>query len=326
MQNPFEGFEANKIVQEFRFSDNSKALLIFLNSFLPYLALLALAFYLSQFSFWYILFLALPTHFFHARMFIIMHDSGHHSFFKQRWANDIAGHICGFFYLIPFLMWRELHNKHHQHQGHLQKRGLSLDVWTLTVREYRSSSRLKKIAYQLYRNPLILFLVAPVLLFVFIFRVPFEKFSSSAIKNIFILDAALLFLLWKFPWVFLGFVAIAGPSLLLSYFMASFLFYVQHQYEHTLWVTEEQSDKTWISLKGSSYVEMPSFLKWCYGNINFHNIHHLDVKIPMYHLPMAYEHLISVKTLPKVTLAEAIKSYQFKLWNPHSGKLEKFTS
>lgn len=326
MQNPFEGFEANKIVQEFRFSNTSKALFVFFNSFFPYLGLLALAYYLSQFSYWYVLVLALPTHFFHARLFIIMHDSGHYSFFKQRWANDLAGHICGFFYLIPFLMWRELHNKHHTYQGRLSKRGLSLDVWTLTVREYRAASRLKKIAYRLYRNPFVLFLLAPVFLFVFIFRIPFEKFSVSAVKNIFILDAVLLFLVWKFPWAFIGFFAIAAPSLLLSYFMASFLFYIQHQFEKTLWLSEGQHSNTWISLQGSSYVEMPLFLQWCYGNINFHNVHHLDVKIPMYHLPRAHQLLSAEQNLPSVSLLQAVKSYQYKLWNPQSARLEKFSN
>lgn len=326
MQNPFESFDANKIVQEFRFSNNSKALLVFSNSVLPYFSLLGLAYYLSHFSYWYVFLLALPTHFFHARMFIIMHDSGHHSFFKQRWANDLAGHICGFFYLIPFLMWRELHNKHHMYQGRLQKRGLSLDVWTLTVREYRSASRLKKIAYRLYRNPLVLFALAPIVLFVLIFRIPFEKFSAAAVKNIILLDIVLLLLAWKFPWALVYFLLIAAPSLFLSYFMASFLFYIQHQYEKTLWLTEEQSDNTWISLQGSSYVEMPAYLQWCYGNINFHNIHHLDVKIPMYHLSTAQQKLNREGFLPRLTLKEAVKSYQYKLWNPQSGRLEKFSN
>jgi omega-6 fatty acid desaturase (delta-12 desaturase) len=326
MQNPFEGFEANKIVQKFRSSNNSKSIFFFFNSFLPYIILLVFSYYISQFSYWYVLLLALPNYFFQARLFIIMHDSGHHSFFKQRWANDFAGHICGFFYLIPFLMWRELHNKHHTYQGRLSKRDLGLDVWTLTLREYKASSRLKKIAYRLYRNPVVLFLLAPVVLFIFIFRVPFEKFSASAVKNIFILDVGLLFLILKFPWVLIQIFAIAAPSLLLSYFMASFLFYIQHQYENTLWISEEQHSNTWISLQGSSYLEMPLFLQWCYGNINFHNVHHLDVKIPMYHLPKAHELLNSERILPTVTLLQAAKSYQYKLWNPQSGKLEKFPS
>jgi acyl-lipid omega-6 desaturase (Delta-12 desaturase) len=326
VQNPFENFDAHKVVQEFRFSNNSKAVWVFLNSVVPYLALLVAAYLLSSFSYWYVLALAIPTHFFHARMFIIMHDCGHHSFFKQRWANDWAGHFCGFFYLIPFLMWRELHNKHHLYQGRLQKRGLSLDVWTLTVREYRSASFFKRMAYRLYRNPFILFLMAPVILFVLIFRIPFEKFSASAVKNIFILDIVLLLLFWKFNDLAFKVLSIAAPSLLISYFMASFLFYIQHQYEKTLWLTEEQNDNTWISLQGSSYVEMPRFLQWCYGNINFHNIHHLDVKIPMYHLENAQTRLSHQCFLPKVSLQQALQSYQYKIWNPQSGRLEKFTN
>lgn len=324
MNNPFEDFDANAIVQSFRFSNNSAALKVFLNSVLPYFALLASGFYLSEYSYWYVLALALPTHWFHARMFIIMHDCGHRSFFKSKPLNDWAGHLCAFFYLIPFLMWRELHNKHHTHQGRLKKRGLSLDVWTLTAREYKSASPLKKLVYRLYRNPIILFFIAPVVLFLFIFRVPFEKFSRSAIINIFTLNLIILCLYFLSPSGFLKWAYVGGPSLLLSYFVAAFLFYIQHQYEKTLWVTEEQSDNVWISLQGSSYVEIPPFLAWCYGNINFHNIHHLDVKIPMYNLPQAYSELQKHIRLNSLSLLEALCSYRFKLWNPQSGKMEKF--
>jgi omega-6 fatty acid desaturase (delta-12 desaturase) len=221
-------------------------------------------------------------------------------------------------------MWRELHNKHHTNQGRLKKRGISLDVWTLTVREYKSASKLKKWAYRLYRNPIVLFFVAPVILFIFIFRVPFEKFSLAAVINIIALNLIILCLYFLSPLSFLKWAYVLSPSLLISYFAASFLFYVQHQYEKTLWITEEQSDNVWISLRGSSYIEMSPFLAWCYGNINFHNIHHLDVKIPMYHLPEAFLELQKHIKLNSLSLLEALTSYRFKLWNPQSGKLEKF--
>jgi len=42
-------------------------------------------------------------------------DCGHRSFAKQRWVNDLVGHL--FMLLIyPFHSWRILHNHHHAHQ------------------------------------------------------------------------------------------------------------------------------------------------------------------------------------------------------------------
>ena len=46
--------------------------------------------------------------------------------------------------------------------GDLDRRGVG-DVWTLTVQEYLESSRGKRFAYRLARNPFILFVIAPLL-------------------------------------------------------------------------------------------------------------------------------------------------------------------
>ncbi|MEQ1723744.1 MAG: fatty acid desaturase, partial [Pseudobdellovibrio sp.] len=164
-------------------------------SLLSYLITLFLSYKLSAYSYWWVLLLALPAHFFHARMFIVMHDCGHYSFFKSRKLNNLFGHITGFFYYTPFYMWRELHNKHHTNQGNLDKRGQSLDVWTLTKAEYESAPKTKRLLYNLYRNPMVLLFIAPLFLFFIIFRVPFEKFSAKAVINILILDVLLILML-----------------------------------------------------------------------------------------------------------------------------------
>jgi len=53
---------------------------------------------------------------------------------------------------------------HHASAGDLDKRGTS-DVWTMTVQEYLAASRWKKFAYRLARNPFVLFVIAPLFLF-----------------------------------------------------------------------------------------------------------------------------------------------------------------
>ena len=46
------------------------------------------------------------------------------------------------------------------------------DVWTLTVQEYLESSRWKRFAYRLARNPIVLFVIAPLSLFLVQHRFP----------------------------------------------------------------------------------------------------------------------------------------------------------
>ena len=41
--------------------------------------------------------------------FVILHECGHHTLFRGRALNAIVGHIAGFFALIPFGMWVQVH-------------------------------------------------------------------------------------------------------------------------------------------------------------------------------------------------------------------------
>lgn len=311
-----------ELLKEFRQNSNSQIIYVLLTSLGAYGALLYVGYLLSGYSYWWVLFLAVPTHWLHARIFILMHDCGHYSFFKQRWLNTLFGHIAGLFYLTPFLMWRELHNKHHVMQGNLQKRGYSLDVWTMTSDEYSNASDWKKWRYRFYRHPFTVLVLSPLLLFILIFRIPFEKFSTKAVLNIFILDILLLLPLVVNPDSFFKMASIVAPSMLISFCMASFLFYVQHQFENTLWLIDSEYSNEQISLRGSSYFKMPPFFDWCYGYIGYHHIHHLDTKIPMYKLQSAQIRL-NLQT-EEITFEKALNSLKCKLWDSSLNKLTGF--
>src|SRR5438093_10588814 len=101
---------------------------------------------------------------YNVRLFIIYHAIGHGSFFRSRKANDIWGFITGVLTFAPYYHWRWEHALHHATSGDLDRRGTG-DIWTLTVQEYLESSRWKRFAYRLARNPMVLFLFAPLYLF-----------------------------------------------------------------------------------------------------------------------------------------------------------------
>lgn len=306
---------------KYRTPSVTKSIWVLLTSIGLYVALLSVAYYLSKFSYLWVLALALPTHFAHARMFVVMHDCGHRSFFKNRLLNDIFGHICGFFYYTPFYMWRELHNKHHAFQGNLDKRGNSLDVWTLTTKEFKSKNFITQAAYRFYRNPFVILVISPLVLFLIIFRLPFEKFSTKAVINIILLDVLLIYLVLEQS-LFTKFFLIQAPSLMLSFCIASFLFYSQHQFENTLWLKDSDYSNEKISLYGSSFFCMSPFYNLAYGNIGFHHIHHLDAKIPMYRLSEAQQELRYNFTA--ITIKSALQSLRLSLWDEEKKQLVSF--
>ncbi|MCK0179706.1 fatty acid desaturase [Flavobacteriaceae bacterium S0862] len=55
--------------------------------------------------------------FFFLQTFILLHECAHLSFFKTRSVNVVLGHFFGFFSLIPFYSWQQMHNLHHRWTG-----------------------------------------------------------------------------------------------------------------------------------------------------------------------------------------------------------------
>ena len=134
------------------------------NTLVPYAALWCLMYFSLRVSWWLAVPLAVLAGGFLVRVFIIFHDCGHGSFFPSTRANDVLGFITGVLTFTPYYHWRWEHAIHHASSGDLDRRGTG-DVWTLTVQEYLEASRWKRFAYRLARNPVILFGLAPLFLF-----------------------------------------------------------------------------------------------------------------------------------------------------------------
>jgi acyl-lipid omega-6 desaturase (Delta-12 desaturase) len=49
--------------------------------------------------------------------FVLLHECGHYTLFRRRLWNIAAGHVAGFFALIPFAAWTHVHRLHHKWTG-----------------------------------------------------------------------------------------------------------------------------------------------------------------------------------------------------------------
>jgi len=162
-----------------------------INTLIPYAALWYLMYLTLTVSWWLTLPLAVLAGGFLVRVFIISHDCGHRSFFQSRRANNILGFITGVLTFTPFHHWRWEHAIHHATSGDLDRRGTG-DVWTLTVQEYLESSRWKRFAYRLARNPVILFGLAPLFLFLIKQRFPAMKAAPRERYSVYWTNLAIL--------------------------------------------------------------------------------------------------------------------------------------
>src|SRR5216684_2473392 len=172
-----------------------------LNTLLPYAGLWYLMYLSLAVSWWLAVPLAILAGGFMVRLFIISHDCGHGSFFKSRTANDLWGYITGVLAFTPYQHWRWEHALHHATSGDLDRRGTG-DIWTLTVQEYLESSRWKRFAYRLARNPFVLFVLAPLFLFLVKHRIPKPSASRRERHSVYWTNLAVLGMAAGLSWIF----------------------------------------------------------------------------------------------------------------------------
>jgi len=295
------------------------------NTMVPYAVLWYLMFRAVAISYWLAFPLAVVAGAFLVRVFIIFHDCGHGSFFRSKAANDIVGFVTGMLTFTPYYHWRWEHSIHHASAGHLDKRGTG-DVWTMTVQEYLEASRWKRFAYRLARNPVILFLIAPLYLFLIRQRFPSQGANKRERWSVYWMNLAILAMACGLAAVFgivpyllmqLTAIAVAGSA-------GVWLFYVQHQFEDVYWERGDQWDYTAAALQGSSFYKLPKVLQWFSGNIGFHHIHHLSSRIPNYNLERCHKAHPLFQTVKPITFFSSLRSFTFRLWDEKSRKLISF--
>ena len=153
-----------KQISPFEKSNTKTSIMQLFNTIPPFILLWFAAYISLEFSYWFSLGFSILASGFVVRIFIIFHDCTHQSFFKSRKANDILGTISGVITLFPYEKWKRSHSIHHATSSNLNKRGTG-DIWILTVDEYVEGSFWLRLKYRLYRNPIVMFGLGPVFLF-----------------------------------------------------------------------------------------------------------------------------------------------------------------
>jgi omega-6 fatty acid desaturase (delta-12 desaturase) len=304
------------IVAKYQKPSTWRAIWQIVDTLVPYAALWYLMYLSLSVSRWLLPPLAVIAGAFLVRVFIIFHDCGHGSFFKSQMANDTVGFIAGVLTFTPYYHWRWEHAIHHGTAGDLDRRGTG-DVWTLTVQEYLESSRWKKFSYRLARNPIILFVIAPLYLFLIRQRVPSPKANPRERQSVHAMNLALLGMAVGLSWIF-GFKAYVLIQLIVLMTAGGagvWLFYVQHQFEGVYWERGEDWSFVASALQGSSFYKLPRVLQWFSGNIGFHHIHHLSPRIPNYNLEKCHKADPLFQAVKPITLFSSFKSFTFRLWD-----------
>ncbi|MDH5730604.1 MAG: fatty acid desaturase [Gammaproteobacteria bacterium] len=262
------------------------------------------------------------------RLFMIQHDCGHGAYFQNRKTNDWVGRIIGVVTLTPYHCWRRYHALHHASTGNLDKRGFG-DIKTLTLNEYQHLSIAQKLFYRLYRNPILLFVLAPSFLFFIRQRLTYyiPKDWVRERRSVHGSNISIMFMFFLMS-ALVGaeiFLALYIPAMMLAASVGVWLFYVQHQFEDAYWAAHDQWDYSTAAVTGSSYYALPAWMQWLVAHITVHHVHHLDCTIPNYRLKACNENIPGLMhAAPNIGFWQSLACVRYKLWDEKTKQMISF--
>jgi omega-6 fatty acid desaturase (delta-12 desaturase) len=192
-------------------------------------------------------------------------------------------------------------------------------VPTLTVAEYQALSWPARFWYRFFRNPFVMFGIGPVYAMVVMPRLAPRTSRPEVKRSVWRTNLAIVLavggLCWLIGWK--AFLLVEAPLVPLAGGAGIWLFLVQHQFEGTYWERSSDWNYADTALRGSSYLRLPRFLDFFTGSIGHHHVHHLNARIPSYHLRRAHAETPVFAGVPKVSLWQGLRSVRLKLWDEH---------
>jgi omega-6 fatty acid desaturase (delta-12 desaturase) len=282
------------------------------------------------------------------RGFVLMHDCGHHSLFRSKRLNRIAGFLLGVLSGLPQQVWAENHRYHHTTNGNWAKYRGPLNVASVT--DYLAMNARDRRRYRRTRDILLApvagglyFLVNPRLTWlrasVDLLRRRFARKDRSGSQadapprycesmahyrymlwnNLALLTAWGLMAWAVGPWPFLVWYVISG-SLAGGYGLI--LFTVQHNFEHSYASADEGWDRDEAALRGTSFLVLPGWLNWITADAAYHHVHHLCASVPNYRLAACHkEHALLFSGVRRVGLSAIPSALKYVLWDMTARRL-----
>jgi len=296
-----------------------------LTSVVPFFGLFVLMDFSLSISYLLTAALAFPAAGFLVRTFIVFHDCTHGSFLASKRANRWLGICLGMLVFSTFESWKHSHAVHHATAGDLDRRGVG-DVPTLTVEEYEARGWRGRLAYRLFRNPLVMFGLGPIFALVVQPRLVPRSARPRIKRSVTATNVALVGLVAVLCWVmgWRNYLLVEAPIIMLAGATGIWLFYVQHQFEEAYWESSAGWTYADAALRGSSYLELPRVLQFFTGNIGFHHVHHLSARIPSYNLPCAHHENPIFHGVPTLSLMDGLRAVRLKLYDADAGRMVSF--
>jgi len=237
------------------------------------------------------------------RTFIIFHDCQHNSYTPNKTLNSVISHFLG---ILVFTSpnWIVNHNTHHLTNGNIEnKYNFKFnELLYYNFDQYKNFDPFHKNIFVFFHHPIIFFSFFPFLYFFimqrFFFIVNKVIYGNKIEKSLLIItlnhlinNIGILFLFY-----FLNKYQILIHFLFSFYFssiLGFLLFFNQHTFNPAYVVGNKEWTQKNSGLEGSSFIQIPSILKYFTMGIEYHHIHHMNSKIPGYNIQKYHEEVVS---------------------------------
>lgn len=238
------------------------------------------------------------------RTFIVFHDCCHNSYTQNQTLNYIIAHITGML-VVTSPNWILDHHTHHLTNGNIENEQHYYfnETVIMTKQYYLKLSTIVKTIVYMYKQPYIFFTIVPLIYFgIFQRFIYIEKKLRNPLKytqslttivfNHVINNIGSFCFLYSMYHVGLAYHYAA--CFVLSSSMAFMMFHNQHTYNPAYIANNGNWTQRNSGLKGSSFVQIPYYMKYFYMGIEYHHIHHMNSKIPGYNLQKYHEEVSSM--------------------------------
>ncbi|MEJ2438823.1 MAG: fatty acid desaturase [Gammaproteobacteria bacterium] len=260
------------------------------------------------------------------RAFITYHDYMHGAILRNSHLAWVLFHLYAAFALTPPRSWKKSHNYHHGHVGKISTASIGAFP-VMTAKMWREASTQERLSYRLQRHPLIVVLSY---LTIFAYSICLQPLLREPGKY---WDSALALLghigliagLWLVGGFATAFFVVILPMTIASA-LGSYLFFAQHSFKRMHIITPEAWTFYRAALESSSYMRLNTIMQWFTGNIGYHHIHHLNMRIPFYRLPEAMAAIPELQTPVTTTLAprDIIACFKSSLWDQDKHRMVSY--
>ena len=237
------------------------------------------------------------------RTFITYHDYMHRAILVRSRLAWILFRVYSALALTPPRSWKKSHNYHHGHVGQISAASIGAFPM-MTTQMWHEASWGERTSYRITRHPLAVLAGYVTIFFLNVTLLPLLAHPKRHWDSLVALvgHAALIAALWIVGGFATVFFVVLLPMTIASA-LGSYLFFAQHSFKRMHILPTEAWTFYRAAMESSSYMRLNKVMQWFTGNIGFHHIHHLNVRIPFYRLPEAMDAIPELQSPVTTTLS-----------------------